>query len=487
MAHANPADLSLADKILQDPEAKLIIQQIRTKIRQQPISDLFDHQRNQYVDLVLEGGGVLGIALLGYVHALEQAGIRFMNIGGSSAGSIVATLLAAADQPDQAKAIRLLHLLEVMPIKSFMDGGKDARNFLNRLRYNPEGIVDKIIPLSKIALKKFAKAKLGINSGIKFEEWLSQCLEHELKVPNQSVLRERMQLKVPLKVADTHHPQSDHADFSSGTRLNRLAVIASDVTTESKVEFPKHAALYWPTQSERISLAKFVRASMSIPLVFEPVVATLQDHEQDMIRNEWQEQLGYYGKLPERAYLVDGSVVSNFPINVFHLQNAVPLCPTLGVKLDTDRQKPKDVSNLGKYVGAIFDTARHLSDYSFLSQHPDYKHLVAYIDLSEKQHVFVRKGWKKVPAEKNRFHWLDFDMDTETQFALFMRGMQAAKRFICNESQYKDENVYGFNWQRYKELRAVSLAQFNKPVDDITAQAVEQAKINAGLGVSSSH
>ncbi len=31
----------------------------------------------QFVDLVMEGGGVLGIALVGYTYALESVGIRF--------------------------------------------------------------------------------------------------------------------------------------------------------------------------------------------------------------------------------------------------------------------------------------------------------------------------------------------------------------------------------------------------------------------------
>lgn len=37
---------------------------------------------------VMEGGSVLGIALTGYTYVLQQAGIRFLGIGGTSAGSI---------------------------------------------------------------------------------------------------------------------------------------------------------------------------------------------------------------------------------------------------------------------------------------------------------------------------------------------------------------------------------------------------------------
>jgi len=58
-------------------------------------SDAIDEAGNQYVDIVMEGGGVLGVALIGYLYTLEEAGIRFGSIGGTSAGSIAAMLLAA--------------------------------------------------------------------------------------------------------------------------------------------------------------------------------------------------------------------------------------------------------------------------------------------------------------------------------------------------------------------------------------------------------
>ena len=45
------------------------------------ISDIVDDTGQEYVDLVMEGGGVLGIALVGYTYALESVGIRFRHIG----------------------------------------------------------------------------------------------------------------------------------------------------------------------------------------------------------------------------------------------------------------------------------------------------------------------------------------------------------------------------------------------------------------------
>ena len=46
-------------------------------------------------DLVLEGGGVKGIGLVGALSVLEEAGYRFERVAGTSAGSIVGSLVAA--------------------------------------------------------------------------------------------------------------------------------------------------------------------------------------------------------------------------------------------------------------------------------------------------------------------------------------------------------------------------------------------------------
>lgn len=44
---------------------------------------------------MLAGGGLLGIAHVGFVCVLEEAGVRFRGIGGTSAGAINAIIIAA--------------------------------------------------------------------------------------------------------------------------------------------------------------------------------------------------------------------------------------------------------------------------------------------------------------------------------------------------------------------------------------------------------
>lgn len=46
------------------------------------------------VDAVFEGGGVKGIGLVGALSVIEKAGYQFENLAGTSAGAIVAGLLA---------------------------------------------------------------------------------------------------------------------------------------------------------------------------------------------------------------------------------------------------------------------------------------------------------------------------------------------------------------------------------------------------------
>ena len=76
---------------------------------------------------------MLGVALLGYLYIFEQAGLRFLGIGGTSAGSITALLLAAIDNPGRPKVERLTQLLANIPMDTFIDGDADARQTIEAL------------------------------------------------------------------------------------------------------------------------------------------------------------------------------------------------------------------------------------------------------------------------------------------------------------------------------------------------------------------
>lgn len=72
-----------------------------------------------YRNLVLEGGGIRGIAYGGALAALEERGIldSMQRVGGTSAGAIQAALLAVGYTP-----LEITHITFQTPIQKFTDG-----------------------------------------------------------------------------------------------------------------------------------------------------------------------------------------------------------------------------------------------------------------------------------------------------------------------------------------------------------------------------
>jgi len=71
-------------------------------------------------DLVCEGGGVRGIGLVGAVHALAAAGYGFPRVAGSSAGAVVASMVAALQAAGEPLS-RLDELAQSIDYSKFAD------------------------------------------------------------------------------------------------------------------------------------------------------------------------------------------------------------------------------------------------------------------------------------------------------------------------------------------------------------------------------
>lgn len=398
------------------------VERVRRECAGRPLSDIVDGDGHQYVDVVMEGGGVLGIALTGYTYVLEQAGIRFLGIGGTSAGSINALMLAALGKPHEAKSERLVAELAAMPMASFIDGDSDARDFsqallekarMTKLLWKAAQIVDNL------------KEDLGLNPGMAFYRWLSGALERA-GVRTTADLQAKLQA-VPGDLVLRRGVRDDRP-LTADEKCARLSMIAADITTETKVEFPKMAKLYW-ADPEGLNPAWFARASMSIPLFFHPF-AVEGCPQGEAARGAWQDLAGYYGELPRRVFFIDGGIMSNFPINLFHEPFQIPAAPTFGAKIGTDRSRPAEITKPAQLLGAIFDAARHTLDFDFIIQNPDYRQLVTMIETGD-------------------HNWLNFSMSESDKIDLFARGAEAAADFLC-----------AFDWSRYKEVRRDLAAAF---------------------------
>jgi NTE family protein len=397
------------------------VTKLRAAVKNKHFSDILDADGNQYVDLVMEGGGMLGVALVGYVHALEEAGIRFLDLAGTSAGSITALLLAAVDDKDKKKSERLLTALTQQNLSEFMDGNWGARLFSKLLMAKRFKFLSFLVgPFMALPLRR----KLGIHPGEKFESWVRGILDG-CGMDTAGKLRKRVGMLPGLK--------GRHAPLDDFDRDCRLSLITADVTTRAKVEFPKDAEFFWD-DPDAVNPARFVRASMSVPFFFCPMRAPLAKSIASRSK-QWEERMGV--RVPcsasggteasHESLFIDGGIMSNFPINIFH-RKGEPNAPTFGVRLsDRTTTAITKVKDLAK---AVFDSARHTLDDDFILQHPDYRHLLALVDTTG-------------------YQWLNFDMRPEELKTLFLRGVEAAARFLK-----------GFNWdddsgnaRSYKRVR----------------------------------
>jgi NTE family protein len=398
-----------------------LVVQARSEFAGKPFSDILDAAGNQYVDLVMGGGGVLGIALVGYTYVLEEVGIRFLRVGGTSAGSINALGLAALGPPAEKKSDRLLAELADLDVWSFVDGSWAAKSLIRDFlagRSTLRKAMDVVLEYRSFA------ARLGINPGRVFRDWLAGVIR-KAGITTSRELRERMRtVPAGLHFRDGRPVTVDDADA-------HLGVVATDITTETKAVFPLMASLYWP-DPDGLNPADFVRASMSIPFFFEPLRATAVP-QGPAAEAAWRQMIHNDRFPPPECAFVDGGVLSNFPIDLFHETGQTPTAPTFGVKLGADAQPVPHFDRLVQLTMAVFNAARHALDNDFIARNPDFRQLVCVVDTSTQ-------------------NWLNFDLTPDDKVELFQRGAEAAVQFLRH-----------FDWPQYQALRTAQIESHTVP------------------------
>ena len=225
-------------------------------------------------DLVLEGGGLKGLGLSGAAGALMRAGYRFPRVAGTSAGAVVAALIAAGiDEPGLAAAT-------------------------GRLDY--ARVPDRALPgLPHLSEAISVMHKAGAYEGDYIREYVADELAR-LGVVTFADLRR----------------VDDAADDLPVDRRYKLVVMATDITHGRLLRLPwDYRRLGLDPDEQRVADA--VRASISIPVYFEPVILRGGDGTE--------------------TTLVDGGVLSNFPIEIFdRTDRDRPRWPTLGIRILPD-------------------------------------------------------------------------------------------------------------------------------------------------------
>jgi len=242
---------------------------------------------------VLEGGGVKGIGLVGALSVLEERGYTFARFAGTSAGSIVGAL-AATDHT----AAQMYQIMLDTDFHSFED-----TSLLDR------------VPLVGKALSVVADQ--GVYEGQFLREWLAKLLPAEMST--------FAGLRLP----------PDPASTLAADQRYRLVVMASDVSLRRIARFPWDFREAYGLDRDEQGVADAVRASMSIPFFFEPAHLV---HGPGRVDERGR---------PSRSTLVDGGMLSNFPVEVFdRTDGQPPRWPTFGIKLSTrpgQQQIPKEL------------------------------------------------------------------------------------------------------------------------------------------------
>jgi len=179
-------------------------------------------------DLVCEGGGVRGIGMVGAVDALAQAGYRFPRVAGTSAGAVVASLVAALQIAGEPLS-RLAEIMRTIDYRKFMD-----RNLIGR------------VPLIGGGLS------LLVSDGVYRGNYLEQLVAGLLRDLGVRTF----------------------GDLRTGEEPDQFAwalvVTASDLSRRRLVRIPWDLNSYG-IDPDGFPVARAVHASSAIPYVFEPV------------------------------------------------------------------------------------------------------------------------------------------------------------------------------------------------------------------------
>ncbi len=314
----------------------------------------------QKADLVLEGGGVKGIALAGAVSVLKEHGYDFPRVAGTSAGAIVGALTASGMSAQQ--------MYDVMKATDYN-------------RFRDTAFIDRIPVLGKALSIAFQE---GIYEGRYFESFLAEML------PDAHETFAGLRL------------DPDPSSTLTDDQRYKLVVMVSDVSLRRLVRLPWDYRDTYGLDPDGQSVVSAVRASMSIPFFFEP--ATI-DYRRSAD--------GTFTDLS--STLVDGGMLSNFPIACFDRNDArPPRWPTFGIKLSNrvgSQRAPSLADSPLKLALAMIATMREFYD----GMHIDNPDTLA-------RTIFV---------DTFGINATDFDLSASDADRLYESGRSSAEKFMA--------------------------------------------------------
>ncbi len=366
-------------------------------------------------DLVFEGGGAKGMVFVGAMQEFTRQGHTVGRLLGTSAGAITATLLAAGYTDQEMLAA----LAETTPeghsvFSEFM--GKPGpfdrealktgsmRQFLKELDipFIPDGIESKLDeaiilwmstnPTTRHLLSFVEDG--GWYSADAFLKWISRKLDS-----GQLNGRARNFSKMNLK------------EFYQATGRD-LSLVASD-TTEGYMLVLNHRT------APNLPICWAVRMSMSIPLLWQEVV--------------WQKSWGTYrDREMENHVIVDGGLLSNFPIELF-LSSEKPVTDVMGAKT-SDKVLGMLIDESQMVEGATIQAPAQPKKGVEVSELATVKRLMnlvnTMLEAHDKSTIYTFKEMVvRLPA--GGYGTVEFDMTEERRSKLVEAGTRAMRQYLA--------------------------------------------------------
>jgi NTE family protein len=168
----------------------------------------------------------------------------------------------------------------------------------------------------------------------------------------------------------------------------KLRIIASDITRGKMLVLPDDLVEY-DLMPENFSIARAVRMSSSIPFFFQPVCLK---------------------KDGKPNYIVDGALLSNYPVWLFDVPG-VPEWPTIGFRLQDKQRKAEEVR-----VSGLYSFTRSL--------------LMTMLDAHDRLFVDKAHAIRTIFIDTLGVRGIQFQLSPELRKALFQSGEDSARRFL---------------------------------------------------------
>lgn len=322
---------------------------------------------SQKADAVFEGGGVKGIALVGALQAFEEADFQWQNLAGTSAGAVTSALVAVG--------------YSAAELKEVMNTRVDFRKLMDTAGI---GKLPWVGPWLSLLVNR------GMYQGDYFLSLMRSLIAEKTG-------KERVtfaDLIMPKEPGDSEE------DYQKKYKY-RLRVVASDISRNEMLILPQDVTKLG-LDPDDLEVAFAVRMSMSIPFFFRPaILAEETDHR-------------------DKHWIVDGGMLSNFPINLFDSPpGQTPDWPTFGFLLwepGSDKPRRERIRGLISMTRAMVRTMSTAHDRKALEE-ADASRIV------------------KIPA--GDLSGTDFDLTDEQRDWLHKSGYDAAHEFLHGARPWK--------------------------------------------------